>query len=165
MNTRERIIKRFYSESIRTYNAFADRAMSEPEYENIKDYAVNAYFKKQEPAKKQEVAAAYARIERGIANREDMKTIMDYYLGAERDYRLLSEAKAWMQSKGFPEPIRERFKTLFADCYILDIAREIAKQKDLLCETGKDVCGLLAEGMLDTLEVEHIDNEAREGIV
>ena len=165
MNTRKRIIKRFYSESIRKYNAFADRAMSEPEYESVKDYALNAYFKKQEPARKEEVAGAYARLERNYASSYDLRTIMDYYQGAEKDYRLLTETRKWVQEHNIPEPIRERFVSLLTSCYVLDIARDTATRENLPCQTGEDICGLLAIALLNAMEVEHIDNEARERTV
>lgn len=83
MNVREK----FYIRSVQEFNDFAQEATKEPDYLKIKDFALNAYFASMDKARREEVAGAYARLERSVASPDDLFTVMEYYAEARNAFR------------------------------------------------------------------------------
>ena len=75
------------NKAIQQFNYFAERAQQAPEFEQIKEYAVNDFFKSLPAWAKTAIAGAYARIERNNASAGDLQTIQMYYAEAEQAYR------------------------------------------------------------------------------
>lgn len=73
--------------NVNAYNEFANREMTAPDYEDIKNYAINDFYFKQSPLDQKILAEAYSRIERQMASGQDVKIIKDYYAAAAANYR------------------------------------------------------------------------------
>lgn len=74
---------RVHQESVNDYNNFYQEQAKDPQFEAIKNYAVNEYFTKMPPSKQQTVAASYARIERNVASPAEIQLVMDYFRDAK----------------------------------------------------------------------------------
>ena len=75
-------------QSIADFNAYAQQASQEPDFEQVKDYASNEFFGALPTQRDKEIIAqAYARVERNSASPEDMYLIKNYFSQAKAAYR------------------------------------------------------------------------------
>lgn len=77
-----------HNRSVQDFNSFAAKVQSEPDFEEVKNYAVNDFFKALPTQDdKAVIAAAYARIERNVASPEDIYLIKNFFVQAQNAYR------------------------------------------------------------------------------
>lgn len=75
-------------QSIADFNAYAQQASQEPDFEQVKDYAINEFFGALPTQRDKEIITqAYARVERNSASPEDMYLIKNYFAQAKAAYR------------------------------------------------------------------------------
>lgn len=84
-----------HNAAVADYNAFAAKEMSEPDYPQVLQYAINEYFtngisKAEQPA----IAAAYQRIERNLASPGDIALVKRYFSDAKAAWKAANEAAA-----------------------------------------------------------------------
>ena len=76
-----------HQKSVAEFNAYANQVTQEADFEQVKNYAVNDFFKALPSEQdKQVIAAAYARIERQSASPEDIYLIKNFYQQARAAY-------------------------------------------------------------------------------
>ena len=79
---------RAHAQSVAAFNEYANQAQAEPDFEEVKNYAVNDFFKAlPTETDKEVIASAYARIERNAASPEDIYLIKNFYTQARNAYR------------------------------------------------------------------------------
>lgn len=88
-----------HNAAIAEFNAYAEQQTHEPDFEGVKEYAVNEYFKGLPGADKQVIAAAYARVERNVASPQDIYTVKNYFAQAQRAYRSQHPLQAQQSNK------------------------------------------------------------------
>lgn len=88
-----------HNAAIAEFNAYAEQQTHEPDFEGVKNYAVNEYFKGLPGADKQVIAAAYARVERNVASPQDIYTVKNYFAQAQRAYRSQHPVQAKQSNK------------------------------------------------------------------
>lgn len=77
-----------HRQSIADFNAYAQQASQEPDFEQVKDYAINEFFSALPTQRDKEIITqAYARVERNSASPEDMYLIKNYFAQARAAYR------------------------------------------------------------------------------
>lgn len=87
-------------QSIADFNAYAQQASQEPDFEQIKSYAINEFFGALPTQRDKEIITqAYARVERNSASPEDMYLIKNYFAQAKAAYRAQHPVKAKEQKK------------------------------------------------------------------
>ena len=84
-----------HNAAVADYNAFAAKEMSEPDYPQVLQYAINEYFTNgisnaEQPA----IAAAYQRIERNLASPGDIALVKRYFSDAKAAWKAANEAAA-----------------------------------------------------------------------
>ena len=84
-----------HNAAVADYNAFAAKEMSEPDYPQVLQYAINEYFtngisKAEQPA----IAAAYQRIERNLASPGDIALVKRYFSEAKAAWQAAQAAAA-----------------------------------------------------------------------
>ena len=84
-----------HNAAVADYNAFAAKEMSEPDYPQVMQYAINEYFTNgisnaEQPA----IAAAYQRIERNLASPGDIALVKRYFSDAKAAWKAANEAAA-----------------------------------------------------------------------
>ena len=85
---------RAHAQSVAAFNEYANQAQAEPDFEEVKNYAVNDFFKAlPTETDKEVIASAYARIERNAASPEDIYLIKNFYTQARSAYRSLHPAQ------------------------------------------------------------------------
>lgn len=72
-----------HQQSVNDYNNFYREQAQDPQFESVKNFAVNEYFEQLPPAKQQTVAASYARIEKNVASPAEIQLVMDYFRDAK----------------------------------------------------------------------------------
>lgn len=82
-----------HNAAVADYNAFAAKEMSEPDYPQVMQYAINEYFtngisKAEQPA----IAAAYQRIERNLASPGDIALVKRYFSDAKAAWKAAQAA-------------------------------------------------------------------------
>jgi hypothetical protein len=83
-----------HNRSVAEFNEYANQAQQEPDFEEVKNYAVNDFFKAlPTETDKEVIAAAYARIERNAASPEDIYLIKNFYTQARNAYHSLHPAQ------------------------------------------------------------------------
>ena len=86
-------------QSIADFNAYAQQASQEPDFEQVKDYAINEFFGALPTQRDKEIITqAYARVERNSASPEDMYLIKNYFAQAKAAYRAQHPVKAPKQT-------------------------------------------------------------------
>ena len=75
-----------HKQTVDGYNSFVQQAMQEPDAPAIKDFATNEYFDSMPPARKNTIAASYARIERNTASPAEIELVKTYYAEARDAY-------------------------------------------------------------------------------
>lgn len=75
-----------HKQTVDDYNSFVQQAMQEPDAPAIKDFATNEYFDSMSPARKNTIAASYARIERNTASPAEIELVKTYYAEARDAY-------------------------------------------------------------------------------
>ena len=86
MAQRQQAAARFlqvHQQSVNDYNNFYREQAQDPQFESVKNFAVNEYFEQLPPAKQQTVAASYARIEKNVASPAEIQLVMDYFRDAK----------------------------------------------------------------------------------
>lgn len=78
-----------HNKNVLAYNQFAQEQMSDPDFENIKNYATNEYFNKfkDDNLYQEAVAGAYARIERNMGSPQDIAVIRRFFTDAKNEYK------------------------------------------------------------------------------
>lgn len=76
-----------HRKNIDSYNAFAVKEMQEPDFEQVKNFAINEFYEKLPEHQQPTIAAAYSRIGRNTANDADIILIEDYFNRAKAAYR------------------------------------------------------------------------------
>lgn len=84
-----------HNAAVADYNAFAAKEMSEPDYPQVMQYAINEYFTNgisnaEQPA----IAAAYQRIERNLASPGDIALVKRYFSEAKAAWQAAQAAAA-----------------------------------------------------------------------
>ena len=74
-------------ETVIDFNNFVNQKQSQKDYQQVADYAVNDYFRSLNPQDQKIVANSFLRIQKGIAEANDVYVIKTYYGNAEIDYR------------------------------------------------------------------------------
>lgn len=72
---------------VNSYNDFYQAALKEPDFEGVRDHAINKFFLSLPPQAQGMVAQAYERVERNTASPQDIFVVLNYYDAARRDYR------------------------------------------------------------------------------
>ena len=84
-----------HNASIADFNRFATEAQSAPDFEDVKSFAVNDFFKAiPSEQDKQILAAAYARIERQTASPAEISLVKNFFAQAQAEYRRQHPAAA-----------------------------------------------------------------------
>lgn len=80
-------VLRAHDASVQEYNTFAQKEMSEPDFQNVMQFATQDYFFNRSPIEQQTLSEAYARIERNVASPADVMLIKNYFVEAKNAYR------------------------------------------------------------------------------
>ena len=89
-----------HQQSVNDFNAYAQQASQEPDFEQVKDFAINEFFTNLPSQRDKEIITqAYARVEQNVASPEDMYLIKNYYAQAKAAYRANASAKPQKQTK------------------------------------------------------------------
>ncbi|WP_295155163.1 hypothetical protein [Selenomonas sp. AE3005] len=80
-------VLRAHDASVQEYNTFAQKEMSEPDFQNVMQFATQDYFFNRSPIEQQTLSEAYARIERNVASPADVMLIKNYFTEAKNAYR------------------------------------------------------------------------------
>lgn len=86
----QRRAQQFYNEhtaAINDYNEFAQKAMAEPDFKAIQQYATNDLFNALSPNEQKILANSYLRVERNTASPAEMLVVKNYYERAKTAYR------------------------------------------------------------------------------
>ena len=100
----QRQAQQFYNNhlaAIQTYNEFAQKEFSEPDFKEIQKFATNEFFEQLKPNEQQIIANSYLRVERQIASPAEMLVVKNYYERAKAAYRTRG-AKTNRQGKPTP---------------------------------------------------------------
>lgn len=82
------------------FNAYAQKMTQEPDFEAVKNYAVNDFFKALPTEDdKAIIAAAYARVESNVASPEDIYLIKNFYSQARQAYHAQGASPAKTTNK------------------------------------------------------------------
>lgn len=102
-----------HNASVADFNRYATAAQQEPDFEEVKNFAVNEYFTALPSEQdKQAIAGAYARIERQTASPAEIALIKNYFAQAQAAYRRQhpvtttnkkSQANKFEQANSFPK--------------------------------------------------------------
>lgn len=82
--------RQFYNNHLaatQTYNEFAQKEFSEPDFKEIQKFATNEFFEQLKPNEQQIIANSYLRVERQIASPAEMLVVKNYYERAKAAYR------------------------------------------------------------------------------
>ena len=82
--------RQFYNNHVaatQLYNEFAQKEMSEPDYNNVVHFARNEFFTQLPPNEQQIIANSYLRVERQIASPAEMMCVKNYFEKAKAAYR------------------------------------------------------------------------------
>lgn len=80
-------VLRAHDASVQEYNQFAQKEMSEPDFQNVMQFATQDFFFNRSPIEQQTLSEAYARIERNVASPADVMLIKNYFAEAKQAYR------------------------------------------------------------------------------
>jgi len=80
-------VLRAHDASVQEYNKFAQQEMSEPDFQNVMQFATQDYFFNRSPIEQQTLSEAYARIEQNVASPADVMLIKNYFAEAKQVYR------------------------------------------------------------------------------
>ena len=80
-------VLRAHDASVQEYNTFAQKEMSEPDFQNVMQFATQDYFFNRSPIEQQTLSEAYARIEKNVASPADVMLIKNYFTEAKNAYR------------------------------------------------------------------------------
>lgn len=86
-------VLRAHDASVQEYNQFAQKEMSDPDFQNVMQFATQDYFFGRSPIEQQTLSEAYARIERNVASPADVMLIKNYFTEAKNAYRGGNSAK------------------------------------------------------------------------
>lgn len=102
-----------HNASVADFNRYATAAQQEPDFEEVKNFAVNEYFTALPSEQdKQAIAGAYARIERQTASPAEIALVKNYFAQAQAAYRRQhpvtttnkkSQANKFEQANSFPK--------------------------------------------------------------
>ena len=73
-----------YNRKVQEFNQMADRASKLKDFDKIKDFAYNEFFKQQTESRKLEIAIAMEKMKHQCGSREDIQTMIDYWKQAVR---------------------------------------------------------------------------------
>lgn len=73
--------------AVRRYNAYVQQAMTDPEYQNIQNYAANEFFSSLSPEEKSVLALSYLRADKNIASPAELIVVQNYFEKAKAAYR------------------------------------------------------------------------------
>ena len=76
-----------HQQVVSDYDSFEQEQMQSPDFEKVKNHAVNTYFSELSPLDQQTVAAAWTRVERKVCSPQDVMVVKNYYQNAVADYR------------------------------------------------------------------------------
>lgn len=83
---------------INDFNTFTSEQMKDENFENIRDFAIDEYYKTKSPMEQQIINAAWERVQRNTASPAEYLTVVNYF----------KEAKAAYAGKsGAPSPVKE----------------------------------------------------------
>lgn len=100
----QRQAQQFYNNHLaatQTYNEFAQKEFSEPDFKEIQKFATHEFFEQLKPNEQQIIANSYLRVERQIASPAEMLVVKNYYERAKAAYRTRG-AKTNRQGKPTP---------------------------------------------------------------
>lgn len=96
--------QQFYNahmEALHNYNEFAAKALAEPDFKEIQNFAANEFFEQLPPNAQKVIANSYLRVERQTASPAEMLLVENYFDKARAVYRTRN-AKPNKQSKPAP---------------------------------------------------------------
>lgn len=101
----------YHNQVVNNYNEFFVRETAEPDYEAVKDYAMGAFFEEIDAGDQRIIKDAYERIDRNIANPQDIALIKRFYLDAKNSYRQKNaSAQAAQKAKGAANNIESKYQ-------------------------------------------------------
>jgi hypothetical protein len=75
-----------HNASVADYNAFAQKEMAAPDFQQVMKFATEDYFAKKSPAEQQTIANAYVRVERNTASPAEVLLIKNYFTEAKNAF-------------------------------------------------------------------------------
>lgn len=84
---------RAHNASVKAYNEFATKEMSEPDFDKVKKFATEDYFYGRTPNEQTIISSAYARVESQMATPAEVLLVQQYFTDAKAAYRQ-SQGKA-----------------------------------------------------------------------
>ena len=75
-----------HNASVADYNAFAQKEMAAPDFQQVMKFATEDYFEKKSPAEQQTIANAYVRVERNTASPAEVMLIKNYFTEAKNAF-------------------------------------------------------------------------------
>ena len=84
-NQQREFLQNHYA-AVQSYNDFAQREMSSPEFEKIKNFAIGEYFDSLSPTAQNVIFSSYERIERQTASPAEVLLIQNFFANAKAAY-------------------------------------------------------------------------------
>jgi hypothetical protein len=75
-----------HNASVADYNAFAQKEMAAPDFQQVMKFATEDYFTQKSPAEQQTIANAYVRVERNTASPAEVMLVKNYFTEAKNAF-------------------------------------------------------------------------------
>lgn len=81
-----------HARAANVYNDYVQRAVAEPDFREVQNFAMNDFFSQLPPATQNVVATSYLRISRNVASPAEMTVVTNYFDQAKAAYRARAQA-------------------------------------------------------------------------